>query len=197
MRPFARARVAAALLALFAAPTGCLDEATSAGAQTGGAGAAGGSGTETKTGSSAPDFSTRDIDGNPFRLSDHLGKKVILIDFWATWCQPCMAEMPHLQRMYEAEKARGFIVVAVSMDGSDTLAEVPSFARRNQLTFPVVFDEDSRIASLYNPRKSAPLSVIIGRNGRIATIREGYNPGDEEQVYADVRKVLDQAPAAK
>lgn len=148
-------------------------------------------------GSQAQDFTTRDVDGNTFRLSELLGKKVILIDFWATWCQPCLAEMPHLQKLYDQHKAEGFVVLAVSMDGPETIADVPMFAKRNQMTFPVLLDEDSHIASLYNPRKSAPLSAIIDRSGKVVVVREGYNPGDEELVAADVKKVLGEAPAAK
>jgi peroxiredoxin len=147
-------------------------------------------------GAMATDFTTRDVDGNTFRLSDNLGKKVILIDFWATWCQPCTAEFPHLQKMYDEQKAKGFVIVAVSMDGSDSIAEVPSFAHRNNVTFPVVLDEDSHIASIYNPRKSAPLSVLIDRQGHISTVREGYNPGDEELIYADVKKLVDAVATA-
>ncbi len=145
---------------------------------------------DVKGGSAATDFTTQDADGNTFRLSDHLGKQVILIDFWATWCQPCLAEMPHLQRLYDDYKSQGFLVVAVSMDGPDTIADVPAFAKRNQMTFPVLLDEDSRIASIYNPRKSAPLSVIINRAGRVVAVREGYNPGDEVLVKQDVLKTL-------
>ena len=82
--------------------------------------------------------------------------------------------------MYDANKAKGFVVLGIAMDGPETVANVPAFAKRNQLNFPVLLDEDSRIASLYNPKKSAPLSVLIDKTGKIAAIREGYNPGDEE-----------------
>ncbi len=143
------------------------------------------------TGASAADFTARDIDGKTVRLSDHLGKEVILLDFWATYCQPCLAEFPHLNKLYEANKAKGFVVLGVAMDGPETMSEVPSFARRNQVTFPIVLDEDSRIANLYNPRKSAPLAVLIDKTGKIRSIREGYNPGDEEGLAAEVAKVLD------
>ncbi len=150
--------------------------------------------TDTKSaadvGTAAQDFTARDTNGNTFRLSDHLGKEVILIDFWATWCVPCLAEMPHLERMWEQYKSRGFLVVAVSMDGPEQLADVPAFAKRNQMNFTVLTDEDSSIAGIYNPRKSAPLSAIIDRQGHIAAVREGYNAGDEAYVEKDVLKAL-------
>lgn len=156
------------------------------------------SGDQPKAGVTATDFTTRDSEGKTFKLSDHLGKEVILIDFWATWCQPCIAEFPHLQKMYDEQKSKGFVVVAVSMDGSDTIAEVPSFVHRNNVTFPVLLDEDSHIASIYNPRKSAPLSALIDRGGHVVAVREGYDPGDEVALYADVKKYVEAvaAPAA-
>jgi len=141
-------------------------------------------------GTAAEDFTARDVDGNTFRLSDHIGKQVVLIDFWATWCSPCLAEMPHLEAMQDKYKSKGFLVVAVSMDGPESIADVPAFAKRNSMNFPVLLDEDSSIASIYNPRKSAPLSAIIDKSGRISAIREGYNPGDEAYVEKDVQKAL-------
>jgi peroxiredoxin len=155
------------------------------------------SGGSVTTGARATDFAARDIDGRTVRLSDHLGKRVILLDFWATFCQPCLAEFPHLNRMYEENKDRGFIIIGVSMDGPETVSDVPAFVRRNNVTFPIVLDEDSRIASVYNPRKSAPLSVLIDKQGRVVKVREGYNPGDEEFVAEDIRNALDQAAAAQ
>jgi peroxiredoxin len=145
----------------------------------------------------APDFAGRDVQGKTFRLSDHLGKEVVLLDFWSTYCEPCKAEFPHLRAMYEARRPQGLLVVGVTMDGPETIADVPAFVRRMEIDFPVVLDEDSRIASLYNPKKSMPLSVLIDRSGRIAVVREGYAPGDERLVAADVAKALDPASAAQ
>ncbi len=139
----------------------------------------------------ASDFAARDVEGRTLRLSDYLGKKAILIDFWSTYCEPCLAEMPHLRRLYDQEKARGFVVIAVAMDGPETVAEVPMFAKRNGMVFPVVLDEDSHIVQIYNPKKTAPLSVLIDKRGKIFRVREGYNPGDEKLVEADVVKVLE------
>ncbi len=184
---------ALSITALGCAPSG--GAAVGAGAGASSAESASNAGGAVKTGTLATDFTTRDVDGRTVRLSDYLGKQAVLLDFWSTFCQPCMAEMPHLRRLYDENKAKGFIVIAVSMDGPETVAEVPSFAKRNGMTFPVVLDEDSRIASIYNPRKSAPLSVLIDRQGKVTTVREGYNPGDEDFVAKDVAAVLDAAPA--
>jgi peroxiredoxin len=138
-----------------------------------------------KGSAAAPDFTGRDVAGNTFRLSDQRGK-VVLLDFWSTVCEPCKAEFPHLNAMYGADRAKGLLVVGVAMDGPETVADVTSFVKRFELAFPVVTDEDSRIASLYNPKKS----VLIDRAGHIVTVREGYNPGDEKLVAADVEKAL-------
>jgi peroxiredoxin len=77
------------------------------------------------------------------------------------------------------------------MDGPETVADVPMFAKRNGMVFPVVLDEDSHVVQIYNPKKTAPLSVLIDKTGKIYRVREGYNPGDEKLVEADVAKVLE------
>lgn len=140
-------------------------------------------------GAVAPDFTGRDVTGKTFRLSDNHGK-VVLLDFWSTVCEPCKAEFPHLRAMYDSDRAKGLLVVGIAMDGPETVADVPSFVKRFELNFPVVTDEDSRIASLYNPKKSMPLGVLIDKAGRITAVREGYTPGDEKLVAADVEKAL-------
>jgi|CZKU01.1.fsa_nt_gi peroxiredoxin len=141
-------------------------------------------------GTIAPDFTASDIDGKTFRLSDHLGKSVVLLDFWSTFCEPCKAEFPHLRALYDDDKSKGLLIVGVAMDGPETIADVHAFVKRFELDFPVVTDDDSRIASLYDPKKSMPLSVLIARNGHIVVVREGYNPGEEKLVAADVAKEL-------
>ena len=157
--------------------------ATTAGTQTASGGVA--------AGASASDFTARDTDGKTVKLSTYLGKQAVLLSFCATWCEPCIAEFPHLRRMLDANKAKGLAILAIAMDGPETVANVPAFAKRNQLNFPMLTDEDSRIASLYNPKKSAPLTILIDKQGRVVSIREGYNPGDEEFLAKDVAKVLD------
>jgi peroxiredoxin len=151
----------------------------------------------TTTGAAASDFTARDTQGKTHRLGDYLGKNAIVLNFWATWCEPCIAEFPHLRRLYDANKDKGLIILGVAMDGPETVASVPAFVTRNQINFPVLLDEDSQVAAMYNPKKSAPLSVLIDKQGRISTIREGYNPGDEDFLAADVAKMLDVPEASQ
>jgi peroxiredoxin len=150
------------------------------------------------TGAAAPDFALTDIDGNPIRLSNHLGKDVVLLDFCSTWCEPCLAEFPHLRKLYAANRAKGFVIFAISVDGPETQANVPNFARRNQLSFPMMIDEGSRISMLYNPRKTAPMSVLIDKTGKVVLMHEGYTAGDEEALAAEVAKALgENGPSAQ
>ena len=142
------------------------------------------------TGGLAPDFTGKDIDGSPIKLSDHLGKDVVLLDFCSSWCEPCVAEFPHLTKLYEANKAKGFLILAISVDGAETVANVPGFARRNRLSFPMMIDEDARISTIYNPRRTAPLSVLIDKAGKIVLIHEGYTAGDEAELATRVAKAL-------
>lgn len=153
-------------------------------------------GASAAAGATATDFTARDYEGKTVRLADYLGKKAIVLNFWATWCEPCIAEFPHLRKMQEANKDK-LQILGVSMDGPESVANVPAFAKRNQINFPVLLDEDSHVAALYNPKKSAPLSVLIDKSGRIVNIREGYNPGDEEFLAKDVAKMLDGSAPSK
>src|ERR1700677_923915 len=98
------------------------------------------------TGTVAPDFTAAGVDGKTFRLSDHLGKSVVLLDFWSTFCEPCKAEFPHLAALYNDDKSKGLLIVGVAMDGPETVADIHAFVKRFALEFPVVTDEDSRIA---------------------------------------------------
>jgi peroxiredoxin len=156
----------------------------------GGGTATGGDKKPVEGGGDATDFTLGDVDGKQVSLSQYLGKGAIVISFWATWCKPCKAEMPHLQKMYDAKKDKGFVVLAISIDRSDTEAEVAPFIKKEGFTFPVLLDTESRATSLYNPRGAAPYTVVISKSGKIVKQREGFNPGDEKQLEADVEAAM-------
>ena len=140
-------------------------------------------------GGKAPDFSLRDIDGRTVSLDDYSGK-VIVISFWATWCTPCKAEMPHLQTMFHEYKEQGFVVLSISVDEARNEPQVKSTIRAGGYDFPVLLDQDSAVVTLFNPRKSVPFSVVIGQDGNIHSTHEGYSPGDEAKLKAEVEALL-------
>jgi peroxiredoxin len=109
-------------------------------------------------------FMLRDSNGKLTSLADFEGK-VVLLNFWATWCVNCRREMPAMERLYQSLRADGFEIVAVSVDQAST-EKVKAFAEELKLTFPVLHDRDSIISSLYsNP--GVPVSYLIDRRGRI------------------------------
>jgi peroxiredoxin len=139
-----------------------------------------------------PDFELSDTDGNSVKLSDYLGKQVVYLDFWASWCGPCQLELPQLESLYEKYKGQGFVVLGVAMDDTTTVGAVAPVARKDGLTFPVLLDAQSRAVALYNGNKSAPYGVLIDRRGRIVEQRAGYTPGDERKLEAQLVAELGQ-----
>ena len=157
----------------------------------GGAGSANGARPPESSGATPPDFELESLNGESVRLADHLGKEVVLIDFWATFCEPCLASMPHLDELYRKYKGRGFAVLGVSIDGPESVAQVRSAVGKLGVTFPILLDQETRVVGLYNPKTSAPYSVLIGKDGRIRAKREGYTTGNAAAREADIVAALD------
>lgn len=154
------------------------------------AGASGAPGTARTAGPPAPDFSLPALDGKTVRLSDYRGKSVVLIDFWSTTCDPCLVEMPHLVELYKQHKDKGFIVLAVSMDGPESRAQVNSVVHDKEMIFPVLLDEESTVGARFNPKGELPYTVVVGKDGSILHKRGGYTAGDEKTLTAEVEKAL-------
>ncbi len=139
----------------------------------------------------APDFSLRDLTNQTQTLSQYKGK-VVLVNFWATWCGPCKVEMPHLEAMYEELGAKGFVVLGISADDARSSSAVKPTAISLGLKYPVLQDKDSAVVSQYNPSKTLPYNVVVDRAGNIANVFSGYNPGDEVKVKDAVVALLGQ-----
>ncbi|MEO7037757.1 MAG: TlpA disulfide reductase family protein [Polyangiaceae bacterium] len=156
---------------------------------------AGAPGSAGKTQVAPPDFELSTVDGRSERLSQHLGKEVVLLDFWATFCEPCLAGMPHLDALYRQHQKEGFVVLGIDIDGPDSIAQVKTVVSKLGVSFPILLDQETRVVALYNPKTSAPYSVLIGRDGRILKKQEGYTTGDAATLDHDVVAALAQTPA--
>ena len=140
-------------------------------------------------GEPAPDFSLRDINGKEVSLSSYKGK-VVLVNFWATWCGPCKLEMPHLDKMDRDLEAKGFEVISISTDDARAASKVKPIIKRGGYGFTVLLDKDTSVVSQYNPAKTLPYNVLIDRDGNIAKVFQGYNPGDEVELRHEVEALL-------
>lgn len=112
----------------------------------------------------APDFTLTDMSGKNVTLSDYRGK-VVIINFWATWCPPCRAEMPSMETLYQTLKDDGLIMLAVNIEPNGRQA-VADFIAQNPHTFPVLLDEQAKVQTLYGVFKF-PESFILRKDGTI------------------------------
>lgn len=134
-------------------------------------------------------FALRDVNGQEVSLEQYKGQ-VVVLSFWATWCGPCKQEMPHLNKMYTELKDKGFVVLSISSDDARTASQVKPFIARMGYAFPVLLDKESKVTGTYNPTKTLPYTVVIGRDGQIASRHSGYNPGNEVDLRKEVEGLL-------
>ncbi|KOY16198.1 peroxiredoxin family protein [Paenibacillus xylanivorans] len=117
-------------------------------------------------GNIAPDFELNSLDGKSFKLSDFRGQKVI-VNMWATWCPPCRAEMPDMQKFYDKYKDENTSVIAINMTTSEkSVDRIPEFLDEFGITFPVLLDKQNKIGEIYQVY-ALPTSYIIDSQGII------------------------------
>lgn len=136
----------------------------------------------------APDFSLQTLEGETVTLSELRGQAV-LVNLWATWCPPCRAEMPAIQKLYEEYKDQGFMVLAVNMTYQDNPQAVLPFTQENNLTFPILLEETGEMARKYELR-SLPSSFFVNRNGTIQEVVIG-GPMSEALLRTRLESILE------
>ncbi len=136
-------------------------------------------------GNPAPDFQFYNPEEEPISLSDLRGKPVML-NFWATWCGPCVSEMPYIQQVYEEWSARGLVLLAINI--GETSSQVEEFLQNHNLSVPVLLDTRQVIAQKYSIR-AIPTTFFIDKDGIIQAMKVGPFP-NKEAIESELNKIM-------
>jgi len=137
----------------------------------------------------APDFTLDTMDGGTAALSAQRGK-VVILNLWASWCGPCRAEMPAIQRVYAANRERGLEVLAVNSTFQDSLPDAQAFVQQLGLTFPILLDREGSVSRRYLLR-ALPSTFFIDRQGVIRAVIVG-GPMSEATLQTKVEELLNE-----
>jgi len=137
-------------------------------------------------GARLPEIGLTDMRGTRVDAAALKGK-VVIVDFWASWCAPCKEEMPVLERLYKKYKARGLVIVGVSVD--QELGNVKSFLKQLPVSFNIVHDADHKVAGRFKPPRM-PSSYVADRNGIVRHVHAGFRDEDAAKLEAEVSALL-------
>lgn len=142
----------------------------------------------TREGQPMPAFSFTTLDGKRTSIEELKGK-VVYVNFWATWCGPCLAEMPRMERevWQKFKSSPDFFMVAIARE--QTADEIVPFMKENRLTFPVAPDPEREVYRLFG-NAGIPRSYVVGRDGRILYQSVGYDAGDFSKMKSVISKAL-------
>ncbi|MEE9383648.1 MAG: redoxin domain-containing protein [Nannocystaceae bacterium] len=172
----ARAGLSSALVLLFAACPG-----------SGSAGSVSPAGGSPVVGQQAPSLAVAAGAGAGADNWSELAGKVVIVDFWASWCAPCKEELPELEQIYGELKQEGLEIVGVSVD--EEREDMERFLEIMPLSFTIIYDADHHIAKRWNPPKM-PTSYVVDSGGKIAYVQEGYSRGDGAKLKTEVLALL-------
>ena len=131
--------------------------------------------------------------GKKIKLENYLSDGPVLINFWATWCAPCIKEMPYLDQFEKKYKDKGFSVLAVSVDNQKSLSQVRSFIKTKKFSFDIFLDPNMQIFKKLNGNLM-PTNVLIDKSGIVVWRHYGYLPGDEKKMEEQILNVLNILP---
>jgi thiol-disulfide isomerase/thioredoxin len=134
----------------------------------------------------APKFQLQSMAGQAVSLEQFKGK-VVMINFWASWCGPCRTEMPILEKLQAKYKPMGFAMVGVNVEPDSRLAV--NWLKDTPVTFPILFDTKSEVSKLYQVA-GMPTTVIVDRKGNLRWLHRGYKPGDENEYLDQIRAMV-------
>jgi thiol-disulfide isomerase/thioredoxin len=137
-------------------------------------------------GQTAPEIALKTLAGEPVKLSALKGK-VVLVDFWASWCAPCRESMPVLEKLSKSYKDQGFVVLGVNIDNDAEAAR--KFLKDLPVSFQVVNDAQKQVAKAYAP-PTMPSSYLIDRQGKVHVVHAGFKRSDAAKLEAEIKTLL-------
>ena len=137
----------------------------------------------------APAFKVKSVTGEVLQLDTLRLRGPVLIDFWATWCKPCVASLPEVDSLRRRFGPNGLAVIGVSVDGPRNFSKVRPFAQRLGLGFPIVLDEDGSLQRSFQVR-AIPTSVLISADGRQVRVTQGWRPGETEDMARAIEALI-------
>lgn len=137
----------------------------------------------------APNFVLEDINGSTFELNEVIGKRVILLSFYASICKPCRDQLEAFSEIYNNFKENGLTLIAIATDDVKTVAKVKPYIKSMGYNFPVLYDTEGTVSNLYYAQL-VPFSVLIDMKGYIVYSHMGYMRGDEMQLVTIIQKYL-------
>ena len=135
------------------------------------------------------DFRLKDLNQKSVSLSDIQGENLTVIDFWATWCQPCVRSLPKLVEMSSDFEADGVRFVGISIDSPRNISKVKPFARSIGISYPVLLDPSGELMGELNVL-AVPTLLIVDKDMNIVYTHEGFNAGDEVEIREEIEKFL-------
>ena len=136
-------------------------------------------------------FHLKNLNNRTVSYKSLKGEKFTVIDFWATWCKPCVKSLPKLVEMSDEFKSQGINFVGISIDGPRNLAKVKPFARSLGVTYPVLLDTNSDVMAKLGV-KAVPSLLIVNSDDEIVYFHEGYKPGEEIAIREEILKLLEE-----
>lgn len=137
-----------------------------------------------------PSFTAPLLDGGRLDTSELVGKRPFVLVFWSTWCDPCVAQAPHLVAFHERYRGRAELV-SVAVDSTDEHPELRALVAKHRISYPVAVDVEGRsVLPRFSRSTGLPLILVVDREGRVRLTQHNYRPGDERALEAAIEQVV-------
>ena len=137
-----------------------------------------------------PNFRLKNLDGRTTSYNQVKGEQFTVIDFWATWCKPCVKSIPKLVEMADEFEDQGVNFVGISIDGPRNLAKVKPFARSLGVDYPILLDTNSEVMARLGVQ-AVPSLIIVNSDNEIVYFHEGYQSGEEKDIHEKIIELLE------